>query len=249
LERYIGHLARYARLIPCLRPFVRRALALQAVLEARGTRGTSHVGELADHAGMLLLILQHWDGTSAAEVLGAPLGWPGRASVVFAADSSPLWGYGILCLSTGEWCAEQFSAQQLAAAWRVEAVSSTFLEVIPLVALLATFEHLVSGRRVHLRCDNTSAVAALRERWSPSGEPLNGLLRLFSAQQAFVDCAVAQEHLPRERNMLCDALSRSDIARFHSLANAQGARVAPSPSPSRVASLGRWGSLAALFSA
>jgi len=244
-DKLVGHFVRFSRLLFPLRPFASRVLAWKtAAFRASGRSPPS--AELRADVVLLDAVLRQWGGSSVASSLGSFLkcGPPPR-TLLFWADASPLWGFGILCLSTGEWCLSKFTARQLAAAQRRLAPSSTFLETIPLAVLMAVFPVAQCDVRVVLDCKNV-AEWGIRSRTSDVPEQA-ALWRVVTAQQVVADCVLSAEHRPRKYLRAVDLLSRGDLEGFRAEAAARGMRVRHSPSPVPVAALQRWDSLCPIF--
>jgi hypothetical protein len=237
-DRLVGHFVRYSRLLFPLRPFSARLLVWKTTAFKSCGRATVPPERRAD-AALLRAVLLEWSGSSVASSLAAFLKCgPPLQRLLFWMDASPLWGFGILCLTTGVWCLAKFPESFLAAAWRRSATSSTFLETLPLAVLLSVFPVAQCDVRVVLDCKNV-AVHGLNSR--ASEVPAQAALwRAVTAQQVAADCLLSAEHRPRAYLRAVDLLSRGDISGFHAEASARGIRVSQAPLPVSWAALQRW---------
>ena len=237
-ESLKGHLYHYARVIHPLRPFAKkvnksfRTLFNKPRADLRGapSKRCLNALRLFEH------VLASWSNTMTAQSLAPHLGLPGPPCVVFRTDSSPVWGFGIICISTGEWCACSFSPRQLDLAMRSESHSSTLLETFPFAVILATFADTVKGKHVIIESDSQNAVLGLETRSSDIPEQADFWL-LFTAAQINSNCSVTGKHIFREQNKAADALSKNDVDSFHRESQLDQLFVRRSPIKASTASL------------
>jgi hypothetical protein len=181
---------------------------------------------LADIA-MWIAIISSWSGSSLSAVLAArKLAVP---ALQFRFDASPNWGLGIVCITTGDWIAIQWTQAQLDATWVTLAWSSTALEALAMLAILINFPHLVRGRPFEAITDARNLDTSVFRGYSTSA-PTDDILRMCAALQCHLDCIMTLTQEGRDQNKLADALSKNDVPAFKSLATAQTLFVNDSPS-------------------
>jgi hypothetical protein len=171
---------------------------------------------------MWIAIVNNWRGTSVSAVLAARR--LGTWEVHFVFDTSPLFGIGIICISTGEWISVPFTEQQLRVAFVSAAHSSTTLESFGLLAIPIHFPDRVRGTTVHAITDAKNVETIARKGFST--EPItDDIFRMHAALMCNLDTIISVTQVSREHNKLADALSKNEIAKFRRLADATGLSV------------------------
>jgi hypothetical protein len=175
---------------------------------------------------MWISILSRWTGTSTSAVLAAH--HLRRPQLHFVFDASPLFGIGVLCITTGDWISLPFSQEQLLSAWVDKAHSSTALEAYGLLAIPVQFPHLVKGLPFQASTDAKNLKDGISRGYS-TRKPTDDILRMLAAMQCCLDCVAVVSQVPRRHNKLADALSKGEVAKFKRLAAELGQFVKPSP--------------------
>ena len=125
-----------------------------------------------------------------------PLGIAGDASV-----SQHEGGYG------GNVLHYTFSGVWSAAARRYCDISTLELYTVAFIVVIAGSRAGLSGRRLVVRSDNDPAVKAINKR-SSLKPPMAAAIRAVDAACEAFGIEILMEHLPGERNVIADALSR-----------------------------------------
>ena len=115
-----------------------------------------------------------------------------------------------------QWIHGQWTAEELAQAGRSQKASIPYLEMLAYVFAAATWGASWAGKKITLRSDATTVVAAVNARTSraPATACLLRHLSTLSARHGFdVRCL----HVAGVDNGAADALSRQDIPRFRAL--------------------------------
>jgi len=123
-------------------------------------------------------------------------------------------GYGA---SFGDrWIKGSWSAAELESARRGSAVdvySMPYLELRALVLAMASWGHLMAGRRVDIRSDCLPIVQSIEKRSCREGRAMD-LIRALHAIAVKHRFDFKATHISGKRNVLADALSRDDMSAF-----------------------------------
>jgi len=180
------------------RPFLRCLTDL-----LRGTRSQSRFIRLNRDARADLLwwssFIRDWNGTS---FFISPR-WSNLSDLQVSTDAAGASGFGAYL--GGRWLPEQPSA------------SITFKQLYPIVLGAHVWGHYWQGLRVQLLCDNHGVTDAVSKRFCSDGA-LGGLLRSLFLSAARHSFWASVTHVPGRLNSIADALSRSQVQTFRTLA-------------------------------
>ena len=217
LESLLGHFHHAAKVVYPGRPFLRRLTDL-----LRGTRSQSRFIRLNRDTRADLLwwssFLRDWIGTS---FFISPH-WSHLSDLQVSTDAAGATGFGAYL--DGLWFAGRWLPEQLSA-------SIAFKELYPTVVAAHVWGHQWQGLRVQFLCDNRSVTDAISKRFCSDGA-LGGLLRSLFLAAARHSFWVSATHVPGRLNSIADALSRSQVQRFRTLAPL--ASSVPTPLPDQL---------------
>ena len=202
LQRLTGLLQFATRVIKPGRPFLRRLYALQDVGHHPTHNVRLNVAARADIVWWHLFI-EHWNGIS--------LLWNSRKqfpdTTVFT-DASGSWGCGV-CWGS-HWLQLQWPS-------RLQDLSITVKELIPVVLAAAIFGPQWSGKVVQFKIDNAAVVQVIEATYAQNAHLMH-LLRLLVFYASFYDFWFTASHIPGITNTNADALSRNNMVVFFSQA-------------------------------
>jgi hypothetical protein len=227
-ERLCGHLTHFGRIIRPLRQFGSRAIRRMNSSFPSGRQLPVDPGRLRDDVLMFLLILDTWTGSMALHVFD-PVAQIDASAIVIEMDSSPLWGFGAFCVSSGDFVLSAFSPAQMGGAARTKSYSSSLLETIPLPLVLSSFGALLRGKVVVLRGDSMNMFQNLRSRSSPTCELTQQIMRMVTALEVQLGCRLVGRHIGRAYNFVADFLSHGDVDGARRSAASRGLTLSPRP--------------------
>ena len=126
---------------------------------------------------------------------------------VFFTDAAGAVGYG--GFFQGKWFSVAWTTEQLA--WDIVAK-----ELYPIVVAAQVWGGSWSGRRVVVKCDNSSTVAALNKSYS-NKVLISDMLRVLMFFSLTGNFHMRAIHIPGKYNNISDALSRLQVDRFRNL--------------------------------
>lgn len=204
------------------RPFLRRIINYTSVLSSK----TDSVLRPFPVAQSILLDIQWWRehlgkfnhtaSISPTKFPDRPLGDP----LHIATDACTA-GYGAVCgphWLHGVWTEEQEQHSRFNdRTEKAKRDSMPFKELLAILIAVATWGELLRGHNVTFLTDCEPVVSALNK--GDSRRPaLMALIRRFSHLAIEFSFHYTVRHISGEKNVFADALSRSDLVRFHSLA-------------------------------
>jgi len=158
--------------------------------------------------------------------------WKGRAlifqkicekeEVIWSIDASPLFGIGIVCHSTGKWGNFKLTSSALKFCSTELAPSSTRLECVGPVVLLASFGSFMKGRSHKVFMDAKNSINLLNFTTISRICEVDVLLQTVAHLLVKFDTHITFVHIDRSNNKLADLLSRGNVKAFWKLAKEQG---------------------------
>ena len=153
---------------------------------------------------------------------------PKAADMQLYTDASSTHGFGAYYL--GEWFRGDWRKQQ-----NLEGKSIAWQELFAVVVACLAWGSQWSSKRVLVHCDNQT-VADLWQHGSSRCPALMSLVRCMFFAAASNNYTVVIKHIPGSHNVIADALSRAQMAKFR--AQAPGASLQPTPLPPGALTLG-----------
>ena len=213
----IGQLQHACCVVRPGRSFLRRMIELSKIAKEPHHRLRLNKGFKSD-LRWWACFLSEWNGVN---MMTGVIRSECQATVT--SDASGSWGCGAFT-SSGEWF-----QLELLESWN--GVHITVKELLPIVLGAAIWGREWAGKTVRCRCDNAAAVAIINSGKSKVERAMHLMRSLFFFLASFGVVLVA-EHLPGRENGAADALSRDNIAAFHS--QVPCARQHPTPIPPMV---------------
>ena len=208
----IGQLQHATRIVKQGRTFMRRMVNLAST----ASELTHHIRLRSSFKSDLqwwAMFLADWNGISMMSSLGRC-----TPTVVLTSDASGTWGCGAFT-SSGQWLQREWRG-----VW--EDAHITAKELLPIVLACALWGRQWQGSTVKCFCDNAAVVAIIRSGWSKHELSMH-LMRALSMYMAKYRIWLVAEHLPGEKNLAADALSRGNLPLFFE----QVPRAEKKPSP------------------
>ena len=143
--------------------------------------------------------MQCWNGSSFFPIA--------NPSVTITSDASGSFGCGAFSISHG-WFQVKWPPS-----WQSSHI--TVKELVPIVVASAVWGPHWKGRHVLFRSDNMAVVGILQKRTSTDPHVMH-LLRCFVLYAAVYRFTYTAEHIAGTHNIAADAISRNNIAFFHS---------------------------------
>ena len=122
-------------------------------------------------------------------------------------DASGSWGYG--AYFNGRWLQFPWSAE-----WAPTSIMAK--EMVPILLSCAVWSRMLSKRNIEFKCDNRSAVEAIRKGSSKDIMAMH-LLRCLWFLTAIFDIQITVSHIPGVLNTSADLLSRNQLKQFRTL--------------------------------
>ena len=210
----IGKLSFAARAVPAGRLFLRRLIDLSTKAKRLHHRISLSCCARAD-VQWWLDFLPSWNGIS----LMLQPDWQAAADMDLYTDASGTVGYG--AYFQGSWFAETWTEHH-------RHHSIQWKELFAILAAVAAWGHLWSGKRIRFYCDNQAVVKAWQSK-SPKNHNLATLFRKLFMLAAKNNFNIALKHIPGITNDIADALSRQQMQRFRGLAPAADKASTPTP--------------------
>jgi hypothetical protein len=140
-------------------------------------------------------------------------------------------GIGVLCRATGEWGSLKLTPEQRASAFRIEGLSSPFLECMGIIVAAWSFD--IQDKVILIRNDCSPAVTVMNSRFSTKHD-LSDCVRIFAYTEIHFNALFIIQDVPRSEIAMADALSKNKLRSFHRLAGEEG--FSPSASPIKLRS-------------
>lgn len=220
IQSLIGSLNFCCRAIPMGRPFSRRLINAICGL----TKPQHHVrisremkldlkmwlSFFSCHNGISVFHDRFWVSNHEAELFTDSAGGSDR-------------GFGIYY--QGHWCQGSWPE-----AWHESGLTKniTALELFPIFLAVTIWGAHLSNKKLKFHCDNQAVVCILNSGTSTSAEVMC-LVRSLTLLCLRLNILLKAEHIPGTRNIICDALSRFQNARFRALAPEADEQPAPIP--------------------
>ena len=219
----IGKLSFAAKVVPAGRLFFRRLIDLSTTATRLHHRIRLNCDARADIQWWSSFLPQ-WNGVSYfvdTDLTPAP-------DLELYTDASGTLGFGAYYQGAwfrGDWAPHQHISAGTSIQWQ---------ELFAIVAAILTWGHLWRGKRILFNCDNLAIVHAWRGK--RCREPrVMALLRTLCMHAARHNYVVHLHHLPGTCNLIADALSRNQMAKFRRLA--PQADITPTPTPAQLTAL------------
>ncbi len=194
----IGVLSHACKVVRAGRTFLRRLIELSTT-----TKKLEHFVRLSREARS---DIEWWwqfsAGWNGIKLLRNPA--EARPSTTLVSDASGSWGCG------AHWGSQWF---QLPWAGQAERWHITAKELVPIVVAAVLWGRDWKGRMVLARCDNSAVVSIIGKGSSRDREAMH-LARCLAFFQAEFDVVLVASHIKGAENVLADALSRNNVAKF-----------------------------------
>ena len=195
----IGLLSFAAKVVPPGRTFLRRMIDTSTAVSQLDKRITLTEGFVKDLRWWHQFV-SHWNGRSFFK---HPKWIPSTTLNLFT-DSSGTIGYG--AYFDGRWFQGRWSEDQTTR-------SIQWKELFPIIMAAATWGHLWAGKRITFLCDNEAVTSAIATGTSTCPHIMELLRQLFLCA-AKHDFSATAKHIPGNRNVIADALSRFNMQVF-----------------------------------
>jgi len=210
-ESLIGQMSFCARAIPSARAFLRRFYDLLSVIKIKKPFYKIRItNEVKSDALVWLEFLQNFNG----ECYILEKYWLSNEALELFTDSSGNESLGCGTYFGGEWIQwkwpENWSGSDIIR-------DITLLELVPIVLALFTWTLKFEGKRLLFRTDNNALVTIINKRTSKSKR----VMKLVRPLVLFTMCNNMQfkaVHVEGSKNVIADALSRFQMARFWKVA-------------------------------
>ena len=182
-----------------------RLAAFEAGKEVFSDSFRARFGVYFEYIGALL---HDWSGS--ASIL-ASFGSSSLPDVTIYSDASGDFGYGALEMKTMLYGSGVWTNEEIAAATRQKAVSSTHLEVLAIIKAVKTFAK--PNTTVQVFADSAAAIFVLQKRYDRKSEVSQGLIISMDRHCRDNGIAIFFTHVPREHQVikLVDSLSKGSI--------------------------------------
>ena len=121
--------------------------------------------------------------------------------------------------ASGSWgCGAYFNGRWLQFPWSAEWAPTSIMakETVPILLSCAVWSRMLSKRNIEFKCDNRSAVEAIRKGSSKDIMAMH-LLRCLWFLTAIFDIQITVSHIPGVLNTSADLLSRNQLKQFRTL--------------------------------
>eukprot|EP00456_Euglypha_rotunda_P039554 TRINITY_DN3047_c1_g1_i2.p1 TRINITY_DN3047_c1_g1~~TRINITY_DN3047_c1_g1_i2.p1 ORF type:complete len:731 (+),score=66.72 TRINITY_DN3047_c1_g1_i2:296-2194(+) len=153
-------------------------------------------------------LLRDWSGS--ASIL-APFALTSNPDLVIYSDASGEFGYGAIEVNTKSFGCGVWTDEEISAATRQKAVSSTQLEIMAMVKAIKTFAR--PKCTCHVFADSAAAVFIMQKRYDKNGELSQALIISLDRYCRDNGIAIVFSHVRREHRLIqvVDALSKGSI--------------------------------------
>ncbi len=204
LQSLIGSLSFVCKAVTPGRAFLRRLIDLTRGIKKPWCKLKLSIGAKKD-LDMWLLFLDHFNGSA----IFPEQAWFDEADLQFFTDSSAGIGFGGYFQGKwfqGRWPHEKFKKKSIA-----------WLEFFPILVAVVLWGHLLKGKKIIIRSDNSPVVNIINKQSSRCPEIMH-LVRFFVLQCLKANLSFSARHIEGKNNNIADALSRFQVERFRMLA-------------------------------
>ena len=199
----IGLLSFAAKVVPPGRTFLRRMIDTSTSVSQLDERITL-TEEFVKDLMWWHQFISHWNGKSFFKHPN----WIPSTTLNLFTDSSGTIGYG--AYFDGRWFQGRWSKDLIER-------SIQWKELFPIVLAAAMLGHLWARKRITFLCDNEAVTRAIASGTSTCPNIMKLLRQLFLCA-AKHDFSATAKHIPGNRNVIADALSRFNMQVFHQAA-------------------------------
>ena len=211
MQSLIGSLNFCCRAIPAGRPFCRRLINSICGL----TKPHHHLRISKSIKLDLDMWLQFFQNHNGISVFHDRF-WVSNSDLELFTDSAGGQDCGFGIYFQGRWCAAKWPTK-----WHSIGYTSdiTLLELFPILVAVCIWGKELTNKRLALHCDNQAVVHIINTMSSKSAHVMC-LVRLLTMKCLHNNTLLRASHVPGKHNLICDALSRFQMARFRELAPA-----------------------------